>query len=89
MRETSRSRQEVESERMRKYRHRRWGKSLKKTSSFLAAGARELEGVNQRLGAQRDTAQTKREMRRGIRKEAGEGDVAPATAPRFIYHKSI
>lgn len=40
------------------------GKSLKKTSSFLAVGARELEGVNQKLRAQRYTAQTEREKTR-------------------------
>lgn len=49
---------------MRKYRDAGRGEeSLKKTSSFLAAGACELEGVNQRLGAQRDTARKQRKTR--------------------------
>ena len=66
------------------WRRRRWGKSLLKTSSFLAAGATELEGVNQWLGAQQDSAQTKkkkRKMRSGMTGKMEDRDMIPTTRP--------
>lgn len=36
------------------------GNLSRRQAAFLAAGAHELEGVNQKLGAQRDTAPTGR-----------------------------
>jgi len=60
-RETSGRGKEAENEKRRKYREAGGvGKSLKTTSSFLAAGAGDLDGVNQSRGAQRGTAHTKR-----------------------------
>lgn len=53
--------EEVESERMETQRGTGGGGNLsRRQAAFLAVGAQELEGVNQKLGARRDTAPTGR-----------------------------
>lgn len=68
---------------------RRWGKSLKKTSSFLAAGARELEGVNQRLGAQRDySANEEKEERKQAGRKRKNWIERHDTNNQTLWHSS-